>query len=348
MSKIYLNSLIIFILGITHVYAFPFSEKNTNEDKVKLALIDIRSIEASLLLFQVDNFMYPSSNEGLHALVKNPNADKYKYWTQYLKKIPIDPWGKKYKYLNPGLHGEFDIYSLGPDGNQSNDDVGNWMLYEKPTPTGGSLPKALDMNYKKLIESQPSESALESLNRYEKLIQILVDTLDGFENNLSPYYVIDYLEKDKITRSKSIELTEERFDITLPESYKAFMIEKGPFSFGEDNRDNYLFAPRLRSLVDEILDTEYYADKEGIVKDYGKDGLKRMEQLICFEKRDDYEFVCFDMTSYSLKTKEMDIYLNGQDGWLGYKVNQTSFDDYIVTQVNQEIEQVLDNNELAD
>ena len=234
------------------------------------------------------------------------------------------------------------VFMLTACGGESNPDK---IKIEESVLQKTNIPRVINMNYKKLLQGKPSESALEAMNRYEKLLQVLLATVEGFEDSLS-LYVIDYTKEDKLIVDKNIKSTEERFNIILPESYKAFMIEKGAFSFGEDNLDNYLYTPYLSSLADKIINTEYYVDKEAIKKDYGENGLKRMEQLICFEKSDDYAFLCFDITSYDIKTKEMDIYFNDQDDWLGDRVNQPSFDKYIVTEVNEKIEQIIDDMEL--
>ena len=77
----------------------------------------------------MDNFQYPSTDQGLEALVSKPSGDpEPKGWKQRLPKMPIDPWKNPYNYLSPGAKsgGEFDVYSLGPDGTQSDDDIGNW------------------------------------------------------------------------------------------------------------------------------------------------------------------------------------------------------------------------------
>lgn len=90
---------------------------------------EIRTIETALEMFRMHNAKYPSTEQGLKALVEKP-ADA-KNWPEngYLKdkSVPADPWGNAYKYLNPGTHGSIDIFSLGADGREGGeDDIGNW------------------------------------------------------------------------------------------------------------------------------------------------------------------------------------------------------------------------------
>lgn len=95
---------------------------------------DIRAIESALDLYKLDNYRYPTTEQGLEALVSppasGPEAENYKEGG-YLRKLPEDPWGNPYRYIRPGEHGEFDIYSLGadgaPGGSDENADIGNWQ-----------------------------------------------------------------------------------------------------------------------------------------------------------------------------------------------------------------------------
>lgn len=95
---------------------------------------DIRALESALDIYRLDNFVYPTTDQGLDALVNQPTSSpKPPLWEQggYIKKLNVDPWGNAYLYLNPGEHGEIDIYSLGadgvPGGEDLNEDIGNWM-----------------------------------------------------------------------------------------------------------------------------------------------------------------------------------------------------------------------------
>jgi general secretion pathway protein G len=87
----------------------------------------------ALKLYKLDNGIYPSAEQGLRALVEKPAAGHMPQgWRQYLSRLPNDPWGHPYHYLNPGTNGEIDVFSLGadgqPDGEGSNADIGSWQL----------------------------------------------------------------------------------------------------------------------------------------------------------------------------------------------------------------------------
>ena len=100
-----------------------------------LAKGDIKAIAAALDMYKLDNFAYPSTQQGLDALVKKPSGTPQpKNWNRngYLKRLPKDPWGNDYQYLSPGTQGQFDLYSFGadgkPGGSELNADIGNWDL----------------------------------------------------------------------------------------------------------------------------------------------------------------------------------------------------------------------------
>jgi len=105
----------------------------TDEARVVAAKQDIASIMQSLKLYRIDNSRYPTSEQGLEALVTRPTlAPQPNNWKSYLDKLPKDPWGRGYLYLNPGVHGEVDVFSLGADGQPGGDgadaDIGSWEL----------------------------------------------------------------------------------------------------------------------------------------------------------------------------------------------------------------------------
>jgi general secretion pathway protein G len=85
-------------------------------------------------MYRLDNFRYPTTEQGLEALVNKPADPTLTNWKAggYLPRLPKDPWGNPYQYLNPGNHGEIDIYTLGADGRPGGEgldaDVGNWGL----------------------------------------------------------------------------------------------------------------------------------------------------------------------------------------------------------------------------
>ena len=104
-----------------------------DEARAVKAQQDLRSIAAALDLYKLDNFNYPTTADGLEALVTKPaNLAQGANWRSggYLAKLPTDPWSKAYQYLAPGQHGEYDLYTLGADGALGgegvNQDLGNW------------------------------------------------------------------------------------------------------------------------------------------------------------------------------------------------------------------------------
>jgi len=126
--------VVVVILGILAALVVPNILGNVDTARATAAKQDIRAIESALDMFRLDNFAYPTTQQGLEALVTQPADPSIRNWRQggYLKKLPKDPWGNPYQYLNPGTHGEIDIFSLGADGQQGGDainaDIGNWEL----------------------------------------------------------------------------------------------------------------------------------------------------------------------------------------------------------------------------
>ncbi len=121
--------VVVVIIAIMAAAVAPALIGNIDDAQKKTARVDIKTIETALNLYKLDNFQYPSTDQGLEALVSKPAGDPPATgWKQRLPKLPLDPWKKPYKYLSPGSHGEFDLYSTGPDGKQSDDDIGNWDI----------------------------------------------------------------------------------------------------------------------------------------------------------------------------------------------------------------------------
>lgn len=127
--------VVVVILGILAALVVP--KIMSNPDKARLVKVeqDIRAVETALKLYKLDNYIYPTTDQGLEALVTKTNIPpEPRQWKSggYLNSVPIDPWGFPYNYLSPGVHGEFDIYSFGadgqPDGIDVNADIGNWQL----------------------------------------------------------------------------------------------------------------------------------------------------------------------------------------------------------------------------
>jgi general secretion pathway protein G len=93
---------------------------------------DVNNLTQALKLYRLDNQRYPSSEQGLQALVSKPTTDPVPpNWKPYLEKLPNDPWGRPYQYLNPGVKSEIDVMSLGADGQPGgegkNADIGSWQ-----------------------------------------------------------------------------------------------------------------------------------------------------------------------------------------------------------------------------
>lgn len=131
--------VVVVILGILAAVVIPnFMSKPDEARKVK-AKQDVLAIQNALDLYRLDNGFYPSTDQGLQALVSKPSSSPSpRHWHQYLKSLPMDPWERPYLYLNPGQHGEVDIFTYGPDGQPggegNNAEIGNWD--EKPTDNG--------------------------------------------------------------------------------------------------------------------------------------------------------------------------------------------------------------------
>lgn len=127
--------VVVVILGILAAVVVPRIMDNPDKARITKAKQDIRALESALNLYRLDMFKYPTTDEGLEALVNAPGdaqgAGNYKEGG-YIRKLPKDPWGQAYLYLSPGEHSEIDIYSLGadgaPGGNGVAADIGNWNI----------------------------------------------------------------------------------------------------------------------------------------------------------------------------------------------------------------------------
>jgi general secretion pathway protein G len=122
---------VIVILGVLAAVVVPRIIGTPDQAKATAAKADIQSILGALKLYRLDNSRYPSTEQGLQALVTRPaDGPAAPNWKAYLDKMPKDPWGKSYQYLNPGVRGEIDVFSFGADGQQGGTgpdaDVGSW------------------------------------------------------------------------------------------------------------------------------------------------------------------------------------------------------------------------------
>ena len=121
--------LVVIIIGALVAMVMPRLAGRSEQAKVGAAQADIKAnIATALKLYELDNGKYPTSEEGgLNALLAKP-ASAANWNGPYLEKKPIDPWGREYQYKSPGAHRtyDYDLYSLGHDGQESGDDVKNW------------------------------------------------------------------------------------------------------------------------------------------------------------------------------------------------------------------------------
>ncbi|AJE17195.1 secretion system protein G [Stutzerimonas balearica DSM 6083] len=127
--------VVVVILGILAALVVPQVMSRPDQAKVTVAKGDIKAIAAALDMYKLDNFSYPSTQQGLEALVSRPSGSPQpRNWNAdgYLKRLPKDPWGNEYQYLAPGTKGPYDLFSYGadgkPGGSELNADIGNWEL----------------------------------------------------------------------------------------------------------------------------------------------------------------------------------------------------------------------------
>jgi general secretion pathway protein G len=125
--------VVVVIIGILGALVVPKLLGRTGESRVTAAKVDIATMMQALKLYKLDNQRYPSTEQGLNALITKPTAGpSANGWKAggYLEKLPKDPWGNAYQYLSPGIHGEVDVFSLGADGQPGGTgedaDVGSW------------------------------------------------------------------------------------------------------------------------------------------------------------------------------------------------------------------------------
>lgn len=125
--------VVIVILGILAALIVPKVMSRPDEARIVAARQDIASLVQALKLYKLDNLAYPATEQGLQALVTKPaTSPPPPNWKPggYLDRLPKDPWGRDYLYLNPGQRGEIDVYSRGADGEAGGDggnaDIGNW------------------------------------------------------------------------------------------------------------------------------------------------------------------------------------------------------------------------------
>ena len=130
---------ILVIIGLLVSIVAPNVLQRADEARIQKVQADFKSIETALKLYRLDNYAYPSSEQGLQALVEKPSLEPVpRNWKQggYLEQLPLDPWGRTYLYLSPAEFGTgaYDLYTLGADGitggEEQNADIGNWQQRE--------------------------------------------------------------------------------------------------------------------------------------------------------------------------------------------------------------------------
>lgn len=127
--------VVLVILGVLAAMIAPRIMDRPDEARIVAAKADIATIVQALKMYRLDNIRYPTTEQGLQALIAKPvMAPVPNNWKTggYLEKLPNDPWGNPYVYLNPGRQGEIDVISLGADGEAGGEgkdaDIGSWML----------------------------------------------------------------------------------------------------------------------------------------------------------------------------------------------------------------------------
>jgi general secretion pathway protein G len=127
--------VVVVILSILAAIVIPRIMDRPDQARIVKAKQDIRAMEAALNLYRLDNYNYPSTEQGLEALTSQPTTPpEPPNWKEggYVDRLPRDPWGNDYQYLSPGENGTFDLYSLGADGQLGGEgtaeDIANWDL----------------------------------------------------------------------------------------------------------------------------------------------------------------------------------------------------------------------------
>jgi general secretion pathway protein G len=122
--------VVVIIIGVLTALVGQNIFGRVAQARVTAAQADVQTISNALQMYKLDNFTYPTTDQGLQALVTKPSGSpEPKNWNKegYLPKKPVDPWGNDYIYISPGAHGAFDLSSHGPDGKEGgDDDIVNW------------------------------------------------------------------------------------------------------------------------------------------------------------------------------------------------------------------------------
>ncbi len=124
--------VVLVILGILGALIVPNLIDRTDDARITAARTDVGNLMQALKLYKLDNQRYPSAEQGLQALVTKPTTGTIPpNWKVYVEKLPSDPWGRPYQFLNPGVKGEIDVFSFGADGQPGGEgkdaDIGSWQ-----------------------------------------------------------------------------------------------------------------------------------------------------------------------------------------------------------------------------
>ncbi|RVU47816.1 type II secretion system protein GspG [Rubrivivax rivuli] len=124
--------VVLVIIGVLGALIVPNLFSSLDDARSTAARTDIKTLVEGLKRYKIDNQRYPSAEQGLDALVRKPTAGAVPpNWKPYLDKLPADPWGRPYQFLNPGVNGEIDVFSFGADGQPggegANADIGSWQ-----------------------------------------------------------------------------------------------------------------------------------------------------------------------------------------------------------------------------
>jgi general secretion pathway protein G len=128
--------VVIVILGILASLVVPNLMGNKEKADQQKAVTDIVALENALDMYKLDNSVYPTTDQGLEALVTKPSSPEPRNYRDggYIRRLPKDAWGNDYQYLSPGDNGAIDIFSLGADGQEggegANADIGNWNIQD--------------------------------------------------------------------------------------------------------------------------------------------------------------------------------------------------------------------------
>jgi general secretion pathway protein G len=120
--------VVVAILALLAAIIIPRFTGRAEDAKIKSCQMQIAEISKALELYKLDNGFYPTTEQGLKALYERPETEpEPKKWKeQYVDSIPKDPWEGEFVYIQPGNYRDFDLYSMGPDGQESEDDIKNW------------------------------------------------------------------------------------------------------------------------------------------------------------------------------------------------------------------------------